>query len=84
MNGNGFSTGNYQISGGIPNTGAQFIDGGPINNGYINAISYIPSQDSIQEFRAQGNDRPGIWRHDQWRRHHGDQERDQCFSWHSV
>ena len=28
MNGNGFSTGNYQISGGIPNTGAQFIDGG--------------------------------------------------------
>ena len=55
MNGNGFSTGNYQISGGIPNTGAQFIDGGPINNGYINAISYIPSQDSIQEFRVEGN-----------------------------
>ena len=55
MNGNGFSTGNYQISGGIPNTGAQFVDGGPINNGYINAISYIPSQDSIQEFRVEGN-----------------------------
>src|SRR6202035_5275824 len=55
MNGNGFSTGNYQISGGIPNTGAQFVDGGPINNGYINAISYIPSQDSIQEFRVEGS-----------------------------
>ncbi len=55
MNGNGFSTGNYQISGGIPNTGAQFIDGAPINNGYINAISYIPSQDSIQEFRIEAN-----------------------------
>jgi hypothetical protein len=55
MNGNGFSTGNYQISGGIPNTGAQFIDGAPINNGYINAISYIPAQDSIQEFRVEGN-----------------------------
>jgi Carboxypeptidase regulatory-like domain len=55
MNGNGFSTGNYQISGGIPNTGAQFIDGAPINNGYINAISYIPTQDSIQEFRIEAN-----------------------------
>jgi Carboxypeptidase regulatory-like domain len=55
MNGNGFSTGNYQISGGIPNTGAEFIDGAPINNGYINAISYIPSQDSIQEFRIEAN-----------------------------
>jgi Carboxypeptidase regulatory-like domain len=55
MNGNGFSTGNYQISGGIPNTGAQFIDGAPINNGYINAISYIPMQDSIQEFRIEAN-----------------------------
>ena len=55
MNGNGFSTGNYQISGGIPNTGAEFIDGAPINNGYINAISYIPAQDSIQEFRIEAN-----------------------------
>jgi len=55
MNGNGFSTGNYQISGGIPNTGAEFIDGAPINNGYINAISYIPMQDSIQEFRIEAN-----------------------------
>jgi hypothetical protein len=55
MNGNGFSTGNYQISGGIPNTGAEFVDGAPINNGYINAISYIPMQDSIQEFRIEAN-----------------------------
>ena len=55
MNGNGFSTGNYQISGGIPNTGAEFIDGAPINNGYINAIAYIPAQDSIQEFRVEAN-----------------------------
>jgi hypothetical protein len=55
MNGNGFSTGNYQLSGGIPNTGAEFIDGAPINNGYINAISYIPAQDSIQEFRVESN-----------------------------
>jgi hypothetical protein len=53
--GNGFSQGNYQISGGIPNTEAVFVDGAPINNGYINAIAYAPSQDSIQEFRIEAN-----------------------------
>ncbi len=53
--GNAFSQGNYQISGGIPNTEAVFVDGAPINNGYINAISYAPAQESIQEFRIEAN-----------------------------
>jgi hypothetical protein len=53
MQGNSFPE--YAISGGVPNTGATFIDGAPMNNGYINAISYVPSQDSIQEFRIEGN-----------------------------
>lgn len=53
--GSGFGTGNYQISGGIANTGVTFIDGAPMNNGYINAIIYIPAQDSIQEFKIEGN-----------------------------
>ena len=53
MQGNSFPE--YAISGGVPNTGATFIDGAPMNNGYINAISYAPSQDSIQEFRIEGN-----------------------------
>ena len=53
MQGNTFPE--YAISGGVPNTGATFIDGAPVNNGYINAISYVPSQDSIQEFRVEGN-----------------------------
>src|ERR1700744_402006 len=53
MQGNTFPE--YAISGGVPNTGATFIDGAPVNNGYINAISYVPSQDSIQEFRIEGN-----------------------------
>jgi hypothetical protein len=53
--GNGFSQGNYQISGGIPNTEAVFVDGAPINNGYINAIAYAPAQESIQEFRIEAN-----------------------------
>jgi len=51
QSGSGFGTGNYQISGGVPNTAADFIDGSHINTGYINAISYIPAQDSIREFR---------------------------------
>jgi hypothetical protein len=50
-----FAWGNYQISGGIPNTGATFIDGAPINSGYINAIALVPTQDSVQEFRVEAN-----------------------------
>jgi hypothetical protein len=53
--GNGFSQGNYQISGGVPNTEAVFLDGAPINNGYINAVAFVPSQDSVQEFRIEAN-----------------------------
>jgi Carboxypeptidase regulatory-like domain len=53
MQGNSFPE--YAISGGQPNTGAEFIDGAPLNNGYINALSYEPAQDSIQEFRIEGN-----------------------------
>ncbi len=53
MQGNSFPE--YAISGGVPNTGATFIDGAPLNNGYINALSYEPAQDSIQEFRIEGN-----------------------------
>jgi hypothetical protein len=50
-----FAWGNYQISGGIPNTGATFIDGAPINSGYINAVALVPTQDSVQEFRVESN-----------------------------
>ncbi|MEA2541989.1 MAG: hypothetical protein QOH35_3355 [Acidobacteriaceae bacterium] len=50
-----FAWGNYQISGGIPNTGATFIDGAPINSGYINSVALVPTQDSVQEFRVESN-----------------------------
>jgi hypothetical protein len=50
-----FAWGNYQISGGIPNTGATFIDGAPVNSGYINAVALVPTQDSVQEFRVESN-----------------------------
>ena len=51
----GLGTGNYQISGGIPGTEAYFLDGAPLNTGYVNAIAYVPAQDSIQEFRVEAN-----------------------------
>ena len=47
---------NYQISGGLPGTGSEFIDGAPMNTGYINNIGLVPTQDSIQEFRVETND----------------------------
>lgn len=50
-----FAGGNYMISGGIPNAGVQFVDGGTINTGYINALAFVPSQDAIQEFKVEAN-----------------------------
>ena len=50
-----FSGGNYMISGGVPNAGIQFLDGGTINTGYINALAFVPSQDAIQEFKVEAN-----------------------------
>ena len=38
-----------------PHTEAYFLDGAPLNTGYVNAIAYVPSQDSIQEFRVEAN-----------------------------
>ena len=51
----GFAGGNYMISGGIPNAGAQFLDGGTFNTGYINSLAFVPSQDAVQEFKVEGN-----------------------------
>src|ERR1700677_3239198 len=50
-----FAWGNYQISGGIPNTGATFIDGAPVNSGYINSVALVPTQDSVQEISVESN-----------------------------
>jgi hypothetical protein len=47
--------GNYQIGGGIGNQSAAYLDGGPLNTSYNNAIQLVPTQDAIQEFRVQTN-----------------------------
>ncbi len=45
--------GNYQIGGGMANQSAAFLDGGPLNTGYVNMIAMVPAQDAVQEFRVQ-------------------------------
>lgn len=50
-----FAGGNFMISGGIPNAGIQFLDGGTLNTGYINALAFVPSQDAVQEFKVEAN-----------------------------
>ena len=47
--------GNYQIGGGMANQSAGYLDGGPLNTGYVNMIAMVPAQDSVQEFRVLTN-----------------------------
>ena len=47
---NPFSWGNYQIGGSFGNQSAEYLDGQPLNIGYINLPIVIPTQDSVDEF----------------------------------
>ncbi len=58
---NPFDYSNYQIGGAITNQGAEYLDGIPLNNSYINELSLIPTQDSLQEFKVQTNNLNGEW-----------------------
>jgi len=44
---NPFSWGNYQVGGSFANESAEYLDGQPLNIGYINLPIVIPTQDSI-------------------------------------
>ncbi|MGA9076314.1 MAG: carboxypeptidase-like regulatory domain-containing protein, partial [Candidatus Sulfotelmatobacter sp.] len=50
---NPFSWGNYQVGGSFANQGAEYLDGQPLNIGYINLPIIIPTQDSVGEFKVQ-------------------------------
>ena len=50
-----FAWANYQIGGSFANQSAQYLDGQPLNTGYINVPVIVPTQDSIQEFKVQTN-----------------------------
>jgi len=48
---NPFSWGNFQIGGAFANQSAEYLDGQPLNIGYINLPILIPTQDTIGEFK---------------------------------
>src|ERR1700685_1322899 len=58
---NPFGWGNYQVSGAFGNQSAEYLDGQPLNIGYINLPVLIPTQDSIQEFKVQTSNLEAEW-----------------------
>src|ERR1700694_4970312 len=58
---NPFSWGNYQIGGSFANQGAEYLDGQPLNIGYINLPLIIPTQDSVGEFKVQYSNLGAEW-----------------------
>jgi Carboxypeptidase regulatory-like domain/TonB dependent receptor len=58
---NPFSWGNYQVGGSFANQGAEYLDGQPLNIGYINLPIIIPTQDSVGEFKVQYNNVGAEW-----------------------
>jgi hypothetical protein len=58
---NPFGWGNYQVNGSFGNESAEYLDGQPLNIGYINLPVLIPTQDSIQEFRVQTSNLGPEW-----------------------
>src|SRR5580692_3407759 len=58
---NPFGWNNYQVNGSFGNESAEYLDGQPLNIGYINLPISIPTQDSIQEFKVQTSNLGPEW-----------------------
>src|SRR5258706_5972427 len=58
---NPFDFANYQIGGAFANEAAEYLDGQPLNIGYINLPLEVPTQDSITEFKVQYNNLGPEW-----------------------
>src|SRR5271157_816137 len=58
---NPFDLGNFQVGGSFANQGAEYLDGQPLNIGYINLPMLVPTQDSIGEFKVQYNNLGPEW-----------------------
>jgi hypothetical protein len=52
---NPFAMGDFQIGGGQAGQSAIILDGVPTNGSYLNVVTLIPTQDSLQEFKVQTN-----------------------------
>jgi hypothetical protein len=49
---------NYQVSGGMVGQGLTLLDGVALNNGLWNRSSFVPIQETIQEFQVMANNLP--------------------------
>src|SRR6202790_5852398 len=58
---NPFGWNHYQVNGSFGNQSAEYLDGQPLNIGYINLPVLIPTQDSIQEFKVQTSNLGAEW-----------------------
>lgn len=58
---NPFGWGNYQVNGAFGNQSVEYLDGQPLNIGYINLPILIPIQDSIHEFKVHTSNLPAEW-----------------------
>jgi hypothetical protein len=58
---NPFDFANYQIGGSFANESAEYLDGQPLNIGYINLPALVPTADSIGEFKVQYNNMGPEW-----------------------
>jgi hypothetical protein len=58
---NPFSWGNYQVGGSFGNESGEYLDGQPLNIGYINLPILLPNQDAISEFKVQYNNLGPEW-----------------------
>lgn len=60
---NPFGWANYQVTGSFGNQSAEYLDGQPLNIGYINLPVLIPTQDSVQEFKVATSNLGAEWGH---------------------
>src|ERR1700761_1557324 len=58
---NPFDFANYQIGGAFANEGAIYLDGQPLNTGYINLPLIVPTQDAVSEFKVEYNNLGPEW-----------------------
>lgn len=58
---NPFDFANYQVGGSFANQSAEYLDGQPLNIGYINLPVLVPTQDSVSEFKVQYNNLGPEW-----------------------
>src|SRR3979490_1834953 len=58
---NPFGWGNYQVNGTFAIQSIEYLDGQPLNIGYINLPLLTPTQDSVSEFKVQYNNLGPEW-----------------------